>query len=217
MTTYVLVHGAWHGAWAWERVVPLLDAPAVVLDLAGGDVGLADHADQVAAAVQDVDGEVILVGHSYAGLVVRQAADRLPDRIAQVVLVEGWAGPDGASMFDLAPDWFREALLRTEADGLLPAVPAALLGIEDPADARWAEERMRPQALRTFTEPTRLTGAVDRVPGTALYGKATQLPFADLGRALGYRTVAFDGPHDVMVTDPAALAAALRAVREPEA
>ncbi|MFC9969470.1 alpha/beta fold hydrolase [Spirillospora sp. NPDC127200] len=217
MTTYVLVHGAWHGAWAWERVVPLLDAPAVVPELAGGDVGLTDHADQIVTALKAVEDEVVLVGHSYAGLVVRQAADRLPDRVRRIVLVEGWAGPDGVSLFDLAPDWFREALLRTEADGRLPAVSPALLGIEDPADAQWVAERMRPHPLRTFTEPARLTGAVDRIPGTALHGSAAQLPFADLGRALGYRTVAFDGPHDVMVTDPAALAAALREVRKPEA
>lgn len=217
MTTYVLVHGAWHGAWAWDRVVPLLAAPTVIPELAGGDVGLDDHVDQVVAALAIADDDVVIVGHSYAGLVVRQAADRRPDLVNHIVLVEGWAGPDGASLFGLAPAWFTEALRATAVDGLLPPVPAALLGVDDPGDARWLEERLRPHPLRTFVEPTRLTGAVDRIPGTAVHGRAAALPFADLGRALGYRTVPIDGPHDVMITDPRTLTAVLLEVRKPEA
>ena len=53
--TYVLVHGAWHGAWAWDRVVPLLAARTVVPELSGGNVGLEDHVDQVVAALETVD------------------------------------------------------------------------------------------------------------------------------------------------------------------
>ena len=160
---------------------------------------------------------MVLVGHSYAGLVVRQAADRRPDLVNHIVLVEGWAGPDGTSLFGMAPDWFNQALRATVVDGLLPPVSAALLGIDDPDDARWVEERLRPHPLRTFNEPTRLTGAVDRIPGTAVYGRSARLPFADLARALGYRTVPIDGPHDVMITDPRTLTESLLGVRKSEA
>ncbi len=216
MTTYVLVHGAWHGAWAWDRVVPLLAARTVVPELSGGNAGLEDHVDQVVAALATTDGEVILVGHSSAGLVVRQAADRRPDLVNHIVLVEGWAGPDGTSLFGMAPAWFSEALRATAVDGLLPPVSAALLGISDPGDARWVEQHLRPHPLRTFVEPTRLTGAVDRIPGTAVYGRSARLPFADLARALGYSTVPIDGPHDVMITDPRTLAESLLRVRKSE-
>ena len=216
VTTYILVHGAWHGAWAWDRVVPLLPARAVVPELSGGDVGLADHVAQVVAALATASDEVVLVGHSYAGLVIRQAADQRPDLVDHIVLVEGWAGPDGASLFGMAPAWFTQALQATAVDGLLPPVSAALLGIDDPDDARWVEERLRPHPLRTFLEPTRLTGVVDRIPGTAVYGRLTKLPFADLAHALGYRMVPIDGPHDVMITDPSTLAHLLVAVRKPE-
>lgn len=212
MTTYVLVHGAWHGPWAWDRVVPLLDARTVVPELSGDS--LEDHVDQVMGVLGTMDDDVVLVGHSYAGMVVRPAADRRPERVARIVLVEGWAGPDGRSLFELAPAWFTDALRATAVDGMLPPVPAAMLGVEDPDDARWLEERMRAHPLRTFEEPARLTGAVDDIPGTALYGRAATLPFADLGHALGYRTVPIDGPHDVMITNPEGLAEALREVRK---
>ncbi|MGC7101330.1 alpha/beta fold hydrolase [Amycolatopsis lurida] len=109
VTTFVLVHGAWHGPWAWDQVVPLLHAAgarALTPDLSvPGDHGLHDHAEAVIAAIDKVqdDDDLVLVGHSYAGLVVREAADARPDTVGHVVLVDGWAGTDGASMFSLAP------------------------------------------------------------------------------------------------------------------
>jgi pimeloyl-ACP methyl ester carboxylesterase len=218
--TFVLVHGAWHGAWTWDRVVPLLgqvvgQVVTPELRLSGS---LDDDVKDVVAALDSCDGEVILVGHSYGGLVVRETADQRPEKVGHIVLVEGWAGPDGSTLFDLAPAWFEEPLRSLAVDGLIPPLPAQMLGVEDPEDARWMEVLFRPQPLRTFTDPTRLTGAVDRIPGTAIYGRSQKLPFADLGRALGYRTVAMDGPHDMMITHPEDLAGHLLDVgdRRPE-
>jgi pimeloyl-ACP methyl ester carboxylesterase len=211
--TFVLVHGAWHGAWCWDRVVPLLGESVVTPELRLGG-GLDDDVKDVITALDGCEGEVILVGHSYGGLVVRQAADQRPEKVGHLVLVEGWAGPDGSTLFDLAPDWFEGALRSlTGADGLIPPLPPQQVGVEDPDDVRWMEGLLRPQPLRSFTEPTRLTGAVDRIPGTAIHGRSQQLPFADLARALGYRTVAMDGPHDMMVTHPRPLADLLLDVR----
>jgi pimeloyl-ACP methyl ester carboxylesterase len=216
MTTFVLVHGAWHGPWAWDRIVPLLQAArahTLTPDLSTvGDHGLHDHAEAVVAALDtvQVEGELVLVGHSYAGLVVREAADARPDAIGHIVLVDGWAGPDGASMFSLAPDAFVNAV-RTAAETLgdgcrIPAPPPAAFGIVDTANAAWLAARLVPQPLRTFTEPTRLSEAVDRIPGTAIYCKPQTYPFDRFGQAIGYRTRALDGPHDVMLTDPKPLA-----------
>jgi pimeloyl-ACP methyl ester carboxylesterase len=148
----------------------------------------------------------VLVGHSYAGLVVREAADARPDTVGHVVLVDGWAGPDGSSMFSLAPDSF-VAAVRAAAEALgdghrIPAPPPAAFGIDDPAIAALLAARMVAQPLRTFTEPTSLTGAVDRIAGTAIYCRPQTYPFNRFGEDLGYRTVALSGPHDVMLTDP---------------
>ncbi|GAA1527139.1 alpha/beta fold hydrolase [Actinomadura kijaniata] len=227
MTTFVLVHGAWHGPWAWDRVVPPLRAAGartLTPDLSAvQDVGLHDHARTVVAALDTVpDGEdVVLVGHSYAGLVVREAADARPGAVGHVVLVDGWAGPDGASLFDLAPGAFAEAVraaAEARGDGWrVPAPPPERFGIVDTGDAAWLSARLLPQPLRTFTEPTRLSGAVDRIPGTAICCRPPTYPFDRFGEAVGYRALPLDGPHDVMLTDPEALARLLLREREARA
>ncbi|MFI7056830.1 alpha/beta fold hydrolase [Streptosporangium canum] len=222
MTTFVLVHGAWHGPWAWDRLTPFLHqagartvTPALTLD---GDIGLHAHVQELLTALDAVaddplaDGlrdDLVLVGHSYAGLVVRQAADLRPGLVDHVILVDGWAGDDGAGMFGLAPEPFVHAIqaaARTGAGNQVPAPAPAMFGVTDPDDARWLSARMRPQPLRTFTETTRLSGAVDRIPGTGIYCRPQTYAFEQFAAAIGYRTIALDGPHDVMLTHPQALA-----------
>jgi pimeloyl-ACP methyl ester carboxylesterase len=82
MTTFALVHGAWHGAWCFDRVLPLLDAagvPAVAVDLPGhgADPGpvtdLHGDADRVRSVLDTIDGDVVLLGHSYGGAVITEA------------------------------------------------------------------------------------------------------------------------------------------------
>jgi pimeloyl-ACP methyl ester carboxylesterase len=216
VTTFVLVHGAWHGPWAWDLVVPLLHAAGartLTPDLSAvGDYGLHDHARIVIDALDSVatDDQLVLVGHSYAGLVVREAADARPSSVDHIVLIDGWAGADGASMFSLAPDAFATAIrtaAETSGDGWrIPSPPPAAFGITDSATATWLAERLLPQPLRTFTEPTTLTGAVNRVPGTALYCEPLTYPFDQFGAALQYETRPLSAPHNVMLTHPELLA-----------
>lgn len=219
MTTFVLVHGAWHGGWAWERVVPRLRAagadvvvPELTLDR---DVGLDDHVEELVAVLDSspppaAGGETVLVGHSYAGLVVRQAADRRPERVDRIVMVDGWAGPDGASLLGLAPDWFADWIDQTVTGSgggwQIPVPPPSAFGIDDPETGEWLSQRLHPQPVRTFTESTHLTGAVDAIPGTGIHCRPEAFPFARLAGDLGYRLVAMDRPHDVMLADPAGLA-----------
>lgn len=217
MTTYVLVPGAWHAHQAWERVTPLLPeggACVVTPDLAAApSAGLAAHAAQLVAVLDRLPadtGPVILVGHSYAWLVVRQAADRRPATVSHLVLVDGWAARDGLSLLDLAPAWFGDAVRSAAGpDGLVPAPPPAAFGIDDPDDAAWLAPLLRPHPLRSFQEPARLTGAVDAITATGISCRPESFPFAAMATGLGDRDVRLDGPHDVMVSAPAAPAAEL--------
>ncbi len=109
--TVVLIHGAWHGAWCFDRVVPLLhaagvDAVAVDLPGHGDDAGpLGEHADDVArvvATVGAVDGDVVLLGHSYGGSVITQAG--VHPSVRRLVYLCAFALADGESCVTAAAD-----------------------------------------------------------------------------------------------------------------
>jgi pimeloyl-ACP methyl ester carboxylesterase len=149
---------------------------------------------------------VVLVGHSYAGFVVREAADRVPTRVKGIVMLDAWAGRDGESLADRAPAWFMDAM-RTDAEArgdgwAMPALPAELVGITDPDDIAWLAERCTPQSLLTFTEPTTLTGAVDAIPHAAIVCHDAGFPFRAWADEFGWPMEAIDCGHDAMVIDP---------------
>jgi pimeloyl-ACP methyl ester carboxylesterase len=223
MATYVLVHGAWHGGWCWRDVVaPLRAAGHQVLTptLTGlgerrhelrHDVGLRTHVDDIVELLRGADlRDVVLVGHSYGGLVVREAADREPARIAQLVLVDAWVGRDGASMDSLAPEFFRKWIEAATTDGVIAVPPASAVGVAEPDQVAWLESRLTPHPRRTFVDPTRLTGAVDAIPSRAvLCTPAGPIPFGEWAREFGWRTAELESGHDAMITAPAGLAGIL--------
>lgn len=134
MTTFVLVHGAWHGGWSWQLVSQQLEAAghrAITPTLTGlGDrahlisprVNLATHVEDVVAVLRYEDlRDVVLVGHSYAGLVITGAGAREFDRVAQLIYYDAFLPDDGQSALDLLPPHiarhFTERPSRTGAAG----------------------------------------------------------------------------------------------------
>ncbi|MCU0341691.1 MAG: alpha/beta fold hydrolase [Spirosomaceae bacterium] len=99
--TYILVHGAWHGAWAWKYVTPLLEAKGhkvLAIDLPGHgadktpivNVGLSDYTKKIVEVANAQSGEVILVGHSMGGIPISQAAEALGTaKVAKLLMMEG--------------------------------------------------------------------------------------------------------------------------------
>jgi pimeloyl-ACP methyl ester carboxylesterase len=210
MATYILVPGGWHGGWAFDAVArPLREAGHTVLALTlsgldGGPpagVNLDRHIADVAAAIEAEDRPVVLAGHSYGGMVIAGAADRLPSRVGALVFVDAYVPADGDAVWSLTSQRYRDVFIAgAAADGLACAPPAHL----DP--------RCRPQPLATFVQAIRLTGAW-RAVGTkvhvAAYGWEGS-PFVATHERLcadpAWRTHRLDCAHDVPRLAPAALA-----------
>ena len=159
MTTFVLVHGGFHGAWCWRRIVgPLRKAHSVeAVDLPGRGRGdrpeLSAYLDTVATAVDNAEPPVVLVGHSLGGVIVSQFVEQRPDAVAGLVLVNALLVEDGEAalpkMQSIGDYWLfmRPGALTFSEDGSTFA-PAPELVIEafynccDPQDAEWAAARL---------------------------------------------------------------------------
>jgi pimeloyl-ACP methyl ester carboxylesterase len=113
MSTFVLVHGAWHGAWCWYRIVPRLaqaghtvlapDLPSLGSDRTPiKDVTLAGWAESIGALIEAATEPVVLVGHSRGGIVISSVAERLPERIARLVYVAAFLLRDGETLLSVA-------------------------------------------------------------------------------------------------------------------
>ncbi|MFE6976986.1 alpha/beta fold hydrolase [Streptomyces sp. NPDC057682] len=220
MTVFVLVPGAWKGAWAYEHVVPLLeraghtahaltltglrpdDEPAVV-----ATAGLDTHASDVLRLLDRTGATgVTLVGHSYAGLVVAAAADRAAGRVARLVHLDAYVPDDGDSCWSSTNAHFREVFAAGAADTGYSVAPPGHRG--DP--------RRRPHPLASFLQTVRLTGAHARVPRREFVycaGWEDRTPFTGLRDRLltdpGWRVHTLPTGHDAMREDPEAVAALL--------
>jgi pimeloyl-ACP methyl ester carboxylesterase len=210
---FVLVHGSGCGGWAWDRVAPLLreaghEVRAPDLEMREAGIGVDDHAEQVLDAVDGLD-DVVLVGHSYAGLPVAVAADRAPEHLARVVYLDAFAPRDGDSAVTQRPDAVDWVLPRAR-DGLLPAISPEDIGVDE-EDYDLVRARLTTTPLRCWTEPVRLTGAGERVPRTYVW--CTRSGYGGVAASLrndpswDYREL--DSRHMVMLTAPRELAGLL--------
>ncbi len=113
MSTLILVHGSWHGAWCWFRVTPRLERLGHQVrtpDLPGhghdrsppGTLRLGDYVRAIAGLAEREPEPVVLVGHSMAGVIITQVAEHIPERIAQLVYVAAFLPRDGDSLVSLA-------------------------------------------------------------------------------------------------------------------
>jgi pimeloyl-ACP methyl ester carboxylesterase len=233
MATFVVAHGAWSAAWAWTRVRPLLRARGHEI-FTPTYTGLGERAHQAApgitlsAHVEDVLGvltyedlrDVVLVGHSYGGMVATVLADRAPERLRHVVYLDAFVPCHGQSLFDLLPADARERMregARAQGEGWrIPPNPVP--ADTSAADVAWIMPRRVMQPLAAFEEPARLTGAGARLPRTYVYCTRTApgdvfRPFAERAqREPGWRYLELDASHSPNVTAPQALAILLHEI-----
>lgn len=215
MATFILIPGGWQGGWAFEKVADLLIAHghnAQPLTLAGlGDVpapsaNLALHISEAVRAIRDHRDEVVLVGHSYGGMVVSGAADAQPANIRALVYSDAYVPESGDSVWSLTSSHFRNMFIAgAAADGLTCAPPPNL------------DARCRPHPIGTFLQAIKLDGRWRNVARKTFVGAHgwEGSPFLDLYQRLSadpeWTTFAFDCGHNIPRLKPEALVEVLLA------
>jgi pimeloyl-ACP methyl ester carboxylesterase len=224
MATFVLVHGAWHGGWCWQRVARLLRA-------AGHDVytptltGLGERAHLLSPGIgldthiQDILGvlfyedvhDVILVGHSYAGMVITGVAEESAERLGHLVYLDAYVPGDGQSLSDfLSPEilaMFNEQAGVAENNNGVPPLPATF-GITAEDDLAWVRARLGLHPQQTNLDPVRLSNPhAKALPHTYIYCANPSgphfTPFANRLRTdPAWRYAEVSAGHDAMITEP---------------
>jgi len=225
VSTFVLVHGAWHGGWCWDRVrerlehaghrvtTPTLSGLGERCHLASRGVNLETHISDLLnhIAYEDLN-EVVLVAHSYAGFVAYGLADRNAAAIGRLVLLDGFVPRDGETMADHVGergDQYR-AGAAGDPDWLAPPPPIGVLGVSE-QDAVWAEPRLTPQPVQTYLQPATVGPGMEFI-ASKLYISCTDPALATLEEskrrvaAAGWPIAELACGHDAMIAAPDALA-----------
>ncbi len=230
MSTYVLVHGAWHGSWCWARVrkalqaqghdvfTPTLTGVAERSHLLSPQVNLDTHIEDVVNLIRWEElSQVVLCGHSYGGAVISGVADRIPDRIAALVYLDAFVLEDGQSLHDALPlaqkNRQLEAVGRDGEGWKVPPIPAEAFHV-NARDCDWVNRQCTMQPLATFQQPIRLNGKAGAVRDVtfilATGFKDSPFPqFHEKAKTKGWKTRTMACGHDVMLDLPAELTQAL--------
>ena len=176
MSTFVLIHGAFHGAWCWDKLTPLLEQDGhevVALDLPGHgedqtaavEVTLEGYADRVVGALDALPGPVVLVGHSLSGTVISQVAERRPEKIDKLVYLCALLLPSGKSAIEASQEDSGSVILKNAT--VEPDQGRIILSEEGMKEALYHDcsedfERARrlitPEPLAPLGTPVEVTG-----------------------------------------------------------
>lgn len=165
--TFVLVHGAWHGGWCWQRVASILrDKNHRVVTPTQTGLGERSHllskSITLSVFVEDIVNllkwedltNVVLVGHSFAGGPISGVADRIPERVSRLIYLDATILFDGESPFSqIASDIVaaRMKAANESSGGLsIPNPPVSAFGISDPDDEAWVSGKLTPHPLSTY-------------------------------------------------------------------
>ncbi|MCB2106564.1 MAG: alpha/beta hydrolase [Rhodobacteraceae bacterium] len=221
----VLVHGAGHGGWCWRDVRNLLRAdgfdvytPTMTglgerVHLRSPDITLQTHITDIINVLEFEDlRDVVLVGHSYAGMQVAGVCDALKDRIAHAIVIDGAIAKDGEPAF---PGMTMDDVVKRFGplkDGYLLKMNIAGLGFPDPTTetAQWLQRHLVEHLAQVWVQPISLpNGGTDGVPRTyvqcadpAKMSPVGQAKVAGVKNDPTWRYIEKVGPHNVMMTDP---------------
>ena len=224
MTNYVLVHGAFHGGWCWSRVAAQLRAAGHEVftptqtglgerhHLASKNVTVDTFIADIANVLEAEElTDVVLVGHSFAGVTISGVADRMPERIRHLVYLDSRILENDQSFFDAdarCASWLQAA--EASSGGVsVPVPPVGWFNIPDAADEAWVERRLTPHPAGTYTSKLRLANPEigNGLPRTyvacvdPVYPPMLVCHQWARGRA-GWNWAETPGGHDAMITQP---------------
>ncbi len=235
MSTFVVCHGAWGAGWFWKKMRPLMQAHGHQLftpsytgigershllhSAMGRSINLETHITDVLQVLKFEDlHDVILLGHSYGGMVATGVADRAAERIAQLIYLDAFVPRHGESALSLQPPGGAEAiraLAQEKGEGwLIPPNPMPADSTAE--DFAWGTPKRTLQPLACFEQTLTLTGAVDTLPRRYIYCQVSRpgdvfRPFYQRAQTeAGWKHAEMPTSHNPHVTMPNELMAILQ-------
>lgn len=236
MTDMLLIHGAWHGGWAWDDIADCLRqrghrvlAPCLKgLGSDSGnlhpDIGLHTHVAQLEALVRNEDLRgLVLVGHSYGGAVVHALEGRITGRLFAVVHVEGAVPKPGSKVIDLWDEERRNSVLKAfaeEQEGWrVPPPDLQSWGALSEEQIAWLKPNLTEQSLKTYREAMPSSDILADCPHYYIFAEdRDDHPYVEVierfRRTPGWQIAATKGGHALMVTNPSAVRAVIQTAAE---
>jgi pimeloyl-ACP methyl ester carboxylesterase len=232
MAAFVLVHGTGHGGWCWRFIAPLLRANGhevytpTLTGLGASShllhelprISLDTHVKDITNVLfyEDIE-DVVLVGHSYGGMVITGVAAKESKRLTHLVYLDAYLPLEGENEIALWPSVQKESYFTDIASGVKFRSPleSSMLGITDPIISEWVQERLTPHPYSTYEDPPNAsTSESASIPRSYIHCTLGPLsswmePFAARARKLQWNVYTMLTGHDVMITHPNELAEVL--------
>ena len=231
MATIVLAHGAWSAAWAWKKMRPLMAAAGHTFFTPtytglGERLHLADPSNDLNTHIEDVLGvlefedlrDVVLLAHSYGGMVGTGVADRARDRIAHLIYLDAFVPKDGQALINLVPEAQGERMRENVKNGdgwRVPPSPTPEDTSEE--DKAWVATKRQPQSIKCFATPLKLRNGELTLPRSYIQAmKYSHGPFGQFAERAkteqGWKAYEIDSSHSPNITAPDLLMTVLEKV-----
>ena len=228
--TFLVCHGAWGGGFAWKKMHPLMAAAGHRLvtpsytglgeraHLANPSIDLETHIEDILNVIKYEDlRDIVLVGHSYGGMVATGVADRARDRVTQLIYIDAFVPGDGQSLLDLN-EADRQRMTDLTSSGAWRVPPHPIAADTPQADIEWLTERRVPMPIKCFEAKLKLQNGALTLPRSYIY--ATRITPADTFGQFAkmtkndpaWRYHEIDASHSPNVTAPDALMAMLEKI-----
>ena len=230
-TSFLVCHGAWSAGWAWKKMHPLMQAAGHRLvtpsytglgervHLANRSIDLETHIQDILSVIKYEDlRDIVLIGHSYGGMVATGVADRARDRISQLIYLDAFVPDDGQSLLDLDKSGRQRLQELAKAGDGWRVPPNPTPPDTSAADVEWLTERRVDMPIKCFEMPLELRNGELTLPRSYIY--ATRItpadtfgPFARRAKSKpGWHYHEIDASHSPHVTTPETLMALLEKI-----